>query len=129
MKFQKANIVTISIICILLCSCDLSFFFKDPFGEIKGKVYYEDGTPCEGLHVFYGSWVYNMGHPASLVSEESDTTDSNGQFRFTNVEYLHEWTIKILNVPDGYSSSPEYHKSKLDREEIVDITFTLIPTE
>lgn len=116
------------IIYILVNSCDLSFLIE-PFGEIKGTIQYEDGTPCEGLRVFYGSWVYNIGHPGSLISEESDSTDNKGQFSFSDVESLTEWVVKISDVPDGFQSSPETHNVNLDKEEVINISFTLIPND
>ena len=116
------------IVCTMISSCDFNFL-KEHYGKINGEIQYEDGTPVQDLAVFYGEFVYNIGHPASLIAVQRDTSDTNGKFHFKDVESLTTYSLKISNLPEGYQSSPESFSIKLDHEETIEVQFVLVPDE
>jgi len=90
---------------------------------------YEDSQPASNVEVLLGRTEFSgIGYAGSWNTERRVDTDSNGYFKFKNIE-CQTWAVKIaLNDPilEEYDVTPVSHLVKVKENKTSEIEFILI---
>ena len=75
---------------------------RSPWGHVSGRVHYEDGTGCPGVHVVA---VRNL----DSVTVQQTVTDANGSYRFDSLPYGGNVEYSIF--PTSQTAQFRYHQT------------------